>query len=151
MLDHLLKADHMTLLAGSVAVVIVLIILLRWTGQRVAMPRASLALKGDGTFDYGIAGTQAHQPALARIAGRRPSDMGEERVAELVASVTETGQPSVIAVQVEGAHVGDIHGRDIPHFHAATGGRVAACNAVVLKEKGVLTVRLDVVWPPRLT
>lgn len=150
MLDHFLRADHMTLLAAGVAVAIVLMILLRWTGQRVAVPNASLALKGDGAFDYGIAGTEAHQPALARIAGRRPSQMGEERVAELVASVAETGQPVAIIVQVEGAHVGEVHARDLPHFHAVTGGRAASCDAVVLNEDGMLVVRLDVVWPPRL-
>jgi len=150
MLDHLFEADHMTLLAGGVAVAMVLMVLMRWVGQRVATQSAAPALSGDGSFDYAIAGTDAHQPALARIAGRRPTEMGEERVAELQPSLTPAGELVAMLIQIDNARIGEIPARDLPHFHAATGGRAARCDAVVLKEDDVLVVRLDIVWPPRL-
>lgn len=94
MLDRLLQYDHMTLLAGAVAGAVALIILLRWVGQRVVVPKTRLALVGDGSFDYDIAGTDGHQPVLARIAGRTPSSLGEECIAELLTAVTKAGARS---------------------------------------------------------
>lgn len=150
MLDHLLQ-DHMTLLAGVVAIAIALIILLRWTGQRVVVPKARLALKGDGSFDYDVAGTSAHQPVLARIAGRSGA-LGEERVAELTPLASQAGESTAIWVHVEGARVGEIAARDVAAFHAVLAGRPARCNAVVIDDElaGGLVVKLDVIWPPRL-
>lgn len=150
MLDHFLQ-DHMTLLAGGVAVAIALIILLRWTGQRVVVPQARAALKGDGSFDYDVAGTSAHQPVLARIAGRSGS-AGEERVAELTPLPSQAGESTAIWVHVEGARVGEIAARDVEAFHAVLVGRPARCDAVVIDDDlaGGLVVKLDVMWPPRL-
>lgn len=150
MLDHFLQ-DHMTLLAGGVAVAIALIILLRWTGQRVVVPQARAALKGDGSFDYDVAGTSAHQPVLARIAGRSGS-IGEERIAELTPLPSQAGESTAIWVHVEGARVGEIAARDVAAFHAVLAGRPAQCDAVVIDDDlaGGLIVRLDVMWPPQL-
>ncbi|CAA0092277.1 Uncharacterised protein [Starkeya nomas] len=152
MLDRLLQYDHMTLLAGAVAGAVALIILLRWVGQRVVVPKTRLALVGDGSFDYDIAGTDGHQPVLARIAGRTPSSLGEECIAELLTAVTKAGEVEAIVVHVEGARVGEIPARDLLHFHAAAKGRPARCEAVVLRGHAEdLRVRLDVAWPPRLS
>lgn len=152
MLDHILELDHLTLIAGAVAVAAALMILLRWTGQRVVMPEARLALAGDGSFEYEIAGTEAHQPALIRIAGRSPSELGEECVAELVPTLTSAGELTAIAVYLEAAHVGEVAARDIPRFHAAMRGARARCDALVVigDRSGGLHVKLDIVWPPRL-
>lgn len=152
MLDHTLELDHLTLIAGAVAVAAALIILLRWTGQRVVMPQARLALAGDGSFEYEVTGTQAHQPALTRIAGQSPPELGEECVAELVPIITSGGEPTAIEVHLEGAHVGEVAARDIPRFHAAMRGARVRCDAMVIgggRSDG-LHVRLDTVWPPRL-
>lgn len=156
MLDQILSLDHISLLAIGVAISAGLIIVLRWTGQKVVIPRARLVLQGDGAFDYPVECHDEYRPLLVAIAGRSPANVGEECVVELKpetgrqkASTTVDG---VIAVVIEGTRIGQIPPRDAPLFHDVLKGHSARCNAVVAirSSGGEVSVRLDIGWPPNL-
>lgn len=149
--DYLFRFHHMTLLTLAVAAGLAIIVLLRWTGQRFVSAKAALKLKGDSTYDYTVAGAEAHQPILGRIAGRSPEVGGQDCVAELVPDVSRAGELRAIWVTVQGARVGHIAAEEIAPFHAVLAGRPARCEAVEAPARsGFLVVRLDTVWPPRL-
>lgn len=151
MFEHLRQLDDFTLIVLGVAFAAALIVILRWMGSREVAPQARLMIAGDGSFDYGIAGTEAHQPFLSRLAGRAASRQGEEYVVELVPALAPTGEVSEIVVHLEGAGVGAIHLRDLPAFHATMKGRATRCDALVIRDReGRLTIMLDVLWPPRV-
>lgn len=141
--------DHMTLLALGVAAAVLLIVALRWMGERVVAPQAVAELKGDGNYDYAVAGSEEHQPVLGRIAGR-PGRDGHDCTAELLPDVARTGHLRGIWVLVDGARVGHIPPGETGHFHAVIGGRPARCEALIVTQDGELSVRIDTVWPPRL-
>lgn len=141
--------EPIALLALAVAAALVLIIAFRWWGVRSIATRAAARLKGDGGYDYGIAGAHEHQPVLGRIAGN-PGDAGHECTAELVPDVSRAGELRGIWVMVDGARVGHIPPGQTGHFHAVIGGHPARCEAVIVAENGALSVRIDTVWPPRL-
>ncbi|MBS9476289.1 hypothetical protein [Ancylobacter radicis] len=142
--------DHISLLALGVAAAVLLIIVLRWMGERVAPSAAGVPLEGDGSFDYTIAGTSDHQPVLGRIAGHPDTD-GHDCTAELVPDMARTGELRGIWVLVDGARVGHILPAETAMFHAVMGGRRGRCEAVIaVHADGELVVRLDTVWPPRL-
>ncbi|MCS0505339.1 hypothetical protein [Ancylobacter mangrovi] len=149
--QYLGRFDHMTLLAIAVAAAVVIIIALRWTGQRYVAPKARLALSGDGSFEYGVAGADAHQPALGRIAGRNPPASGQECLAELIPEAAQTGELTAIWVRVEEARVGHVAVHEIVHFEKVLKGRAARCDAIVVgSARSGLQLRLDLVWPPQL-
>lgn len=144
--------EPMTLLAAGVALAVAIIVVLRWTGQRYVAPKARLALRGDGSFEYGVAGTEAHQPVLARVAGHSPPSSGQECTAELLPERARGGEMRAIWVCVEGVRVGQVVADEIPAFDAALRGRPARCDAVVVRasRSETLQLKLDLTWPPSL-
>jgi len=149
--EYLSRFHHMTLLTLAVAAALAIIIWLRWTGQRFVAPKAVLRLKGDGDYDYGVAGAQEHQPILGRIAGRMPEVGGQDCTAELVPDISRAGELRAIWVTVQGARVGHIAPEEMAAFQAVLAGRPARCHAVVVPSRsGALMVKLDTVWPPQL-
>lgn len=149
--EYVFRFHHMTLLTLAVAAGLAVIIVLRWTGQRFISAKAALKLKGDRTYDYTVAGAEEHQPILGRIAGRSPEAGGQDCTAELVPDISRAGELRAIWVTVQGARVGHIAREEIEPFQAVLAGRSARCDAVVVPARsGLLTVRLDTVWPPSL-
>ncbi|QIB35671.1 hypothetical protein [Ancylobacter pratisalsi] len=152
-LSHYLGAfKPMTLLTLGVVAAVAIIILLRWTGQRYVPPKARLALKGDGSFEYGVTGTGEHQPLLARVAGHSPPSSGQECIAELLPERDGSGETKAIRVCVEGAPVGQIAPDEISVFEAVLKGRPARCDAIVVRgtRSNTLQLKLDLIWPPSL-
>lgn len=141
--------DHISLLALGVAGALLLIVLLRWMGERVVAPQAGAMLGGDGDYDYAVAGSDEHQPVLGRIAGR-PGREGHDCIAELVPDVARNGELRGIWVLIDGARVGHIKPSEMGAFHEVMDGRPARCEAIIVSDDGLLRVRLDTVWPPRL-
>ncbi len=141
--------DHISLLALGVAAAVLFICVLRWMGERAFASHAAAELKGDGSYDYTVAGSEEHQPVLGRIAGR-PGRVGHDCTAELLPDVARSGDLRGIWVMVDGARVGHIPPGETGPFHAVIGGRPARCEALIVAQNGQLSVRIDTFWPPRL-